>query len=401
MKTFTSFKMHPYTDILFGRETELEAGRMIKKHGGSKILFIYGGGSVKKSGLYDRVSLSLKNEGLSWVELPGVQANPRRSLAEKGIKLAQDEKVDFLLAVGGGSVIDTAKAIGLALASGGQYWHFFQGKAVPQKMVSVGAICTISAAGSEMSQSSVILDDMDTGLKKSVFFECCRPVFAIMNPELTYTVSPYQTGVGAADIFAHTVNRYFQKGFPVSHLADEFAEGLMRNVVRWGPIAVANPRDYEARAELMMAATWSHNDLTGLGRSGPRGGEHVLEHHISSHYDTAHGAGLSVIMPAWLQYITNHGAPEEIARIAQFGVGVFAIRPDFDDIKETANAGLRAFRAWLKSLGAPLTLKELGVPSEDLELMVKLCMERNNGHVSGFVEFGENEVREIFASVLE
>ena len=273
MKNFSNYNIYFYTDILFGKGTETEAGKMVRKHGGTKVLLVYGGGSVKKSGLFDRVCSSLKTEEIPFVELGGVQPNPRRSLVEKGIKLAGDEKIDFLLALGGGSAIDTAKSIALAMANDGEYWKFYNGVQA-EKMAPVGTIHTISAAGSETSRSTVIKDDLETGRKFGLNWDPCRPVFAIMNPELTYTVGTYQTGAGSADIIAHALSRYFFQNSPISHIGDEFIEGLMRTVVRYAPIAIANPEDYEARAELMMAAFLSHSDIMGIGRSGMRGGEH-------------------------------------------------------------------------------------------------------------------------------
>jgi len=400
MKNFTGYNIYLYTDILFGKETEKEAAAMIRKHGGSKVLLVYGGGSVKKIGLYDRVLKSLNEGGIPFVELGGVQPNPRRSLVEKGIKLAGDEKIDFLLALGGGSSIDTAKAIGLALANNGEYWKFYNGTPA-EKMAPVGTIHTISAAGSETSRSTVIVDDLETGRKLGLNWDPCRPVFAIMNPELTFTVPAYQTGAGAADILAHTVSRYFFQGSPISHLGDEFCEGLMRTVVRYSPQAIVQPDDYEARAELMMAASLSHSDLMGMGRSGMRGGEHALESQISGFYDTAHGAGLAAVMPAWLQYIANHGSAEQVARVAQFGVGVFGVKADMQDPKGTADEGIRAFRQWVKQIGQPLTLKELGIPREDLGAVVKRCMDVNKGKVPGFMELDEKAVNEIFTSIVE
>jgi len=396
MKHFTNFNFYPYTDILFGTETEKEAGKMIRKHGGKRVMVVYGGGSVKKSGLFDVVAKAIKDEGLYYAEFGGIQPNPRRSLIEKGIKFAQDEKADFLLALGGGSAIDTAKAIALALANDGEYWKFF-GALPPEKMSPVGVIHTISGSGSETSRSVVIVDDLKTGRKLSVNSDCCRPVFAIMNPVLTYSVSAYQTGVGATDIIAHTVNKYFTKDDPACHLGDEFAEGLMRVVVKYGPIAIANPDDYEARAELMMAASFSHNELTSIGRSGKRGGEHALEHQLSAHYDTPHGAGLAVIMPAWLQYIADNGTEAQVGRVAQFGAKVFAARADTG--KATANAGLDAFRIWLRSIGMPLTLAELGIPKADLENVIKRAVEANNGKITGYIDLDEKAIREIYSSV--
>jgi alcohol dehydrogenase YqhD (iron-dependent ADH family) len=400
MKNFASFNFNLYTDILFGKGTEAQAGKMIRKHGGTKVMLVYGGGSIKKSGLYDRVVKSLKGEGLPFVELGGVQPNPRRSLVDKGLKIAQDEKVDFMLGVGGGSSIDTAKGIALALANGGEYWKFYNGTPA-EKMVPVGTIHTIAAAGSETSRSSVLVDDLGTGQKKGVMWDPCRPVFAIMNPELTYSVSAYQTGAGSADIVAHTVSRFFFKDNPVSHLGDEYAAGTMRVVVKYAPIAIAKPSDYEARAELMLAGSFSHNDLTGIGRSGAKGGEHGLESQLSGHYDTAHGAGLAAVMPAWLQYIADTGTPAEVARIAQFGVQVFGVSPEMTDPKATADAGLRHFRTWVKSIGMPLTLKELGIPKADLPAVVKRCLDVNGGTVPGFVDLDEKAVTAIFNSIAE
>jgi len=396
MKHFTNFSFYPYTDILFGKNTEKEAANMIRKHGGNRVMVVYGGGSVKKSGLFDVVTKTLKDKGLYYIEFGGVQPNPRRSLVEKGIKLAQDEKIDFLLALGGGSAIDTAKAIALAMANDGEYWKFF-GEFLPENMSPVGTIHTISGSGSETSRSVVIVDDLETGRKLSVNADCCRPVFAIMNPELTYSVSAYQTGVGAADTIAHTVGKYFTKDDPASSLGDEFGEGLLRTVVKFAPIAIANLNDYEARAELMMAASFSHNELTSIGRSGSRGGEHPLEHQLSGHYDTAHGAGLAVIMPAWLQYIADNGTKEQVERVAQFGSKVFAVKAD--TAKATANAGLDTFRAWLRSIGMPLTLSELGIPKTDLEAVIKRAVDTNKGKIAGYIDLDEKAIRAIYSSI--
>ena len=398
MKNFMNFNLYLYTDILFGKDTEKETGKMVRKHGGSRVMIVYGGGSVKKSGLFDRVVKTLNDEKLYFMEFGGVQPNPRRSLAEKGIKIAQDEKIDFLLGLGGGSAIDTAKAIALALANNGEYWKFYNGTPA-EKMAPVGTIHTISAAGSETSRSTVLVDDLETGRKQGLNWDSCRPVFAIMNPELTYTVSTYQTGAGAADTVAHTVSRYFTKNMPLSRLGDEFCEGLIRTVIKYGPIAIANPSNYEARAELMMAATFSHNDLTWIGRCGPRGGEHALEHQLSGHYDTVHGAGLAAVMPAWLQYIVDNGTPEQVARIAQFGVSIFGVRADMVDVKATANAGLEAFRAWVRSIGMPLTLAELGIPRAELPDVIKRTADANKGKITGFMDLDEKAIAAIFTSM--
>lgn len=399
MKEFTNFTFHLYTEVVFGKQTEKRVGELIRKHGGTKVMLVYGGGSVKKSGLYDTVVQSLRDSGLDFIELGGVQPNPRRSLAEKGLKMAQEAGVDFMLGVGGGSSIDTAKAIAMGLVNDGEFWKFYRG-VEPKKMAPVGTIHTLAAAGSETSRSSVLLDDIETHRKYGFMWDVCRPVFAIMNPELTYTVSPFQTGAGSADIFAHTVNRYFMA--PASHLGDQYAEGTLRTVVKYAPIALANPTDYEARAELMLSGSFSHNDLTGIGRASMKKGcEHALETQLSGTYDTAHGAGLAVVMPAWLQYLVNHGEQMHVERVAQFAVNVFGVTPNPSDPKAAANEGLNRFRSWLTSIGMPITLKDLGVPVEDLPEVIAKCNSNDQGIIVGFLDLDKKAVAEIFTSALQ
>lgn len=400
MKTFTNFSFHMFTDILFGKATEKQVAQMVKKHGGTKVMLVYGGGSIKKIGLYDTVTKALDEAGIPFIELGGVQPNPRRSLADKGLEMAQKEGIDFLLAIGGGSAIDTAKAIALGLANGGNYWQFYQG-AVPEKIAKVGTIHTIAAAGSETSGSTVILDDLDTHHKFGIMYSVCRPVFAIMNPELTYSVSPYQTAVGTADIFAHTFDRYFME--PSSHLGDEYCEGTLRTTIKYGPIAIQKPQDYEARAELMLAGSFSHNDLTSIGRfTLLKGSAHGLEANISALYDTAHGAGLAVLMPAYLQYLVNAGTPMHLNRVAQFAVKVFGVEADMNDPKAVAEEGILRLRAWLKSLGAPITFKELGILKEGLLAeLVAHCRCDAQGILPGYLNLDKKAVESIFQSVME
>lgn len=344
--------------------------------------------------MYGRIVESLNKQKITFFELGGVKPNPRRSLVEEGMKIAQKENIDFLLACGGGSSIDTAKAIALGIANGGDYWQFYNG-VEPSKMAPVGTIHTIAAAGSETSGSSVILDDIDNTGKHGFMYTACRPVFAIMNPELTYSVSKYQTGAGAADILSHTVNRYFIEEF--SSLGDKYCVATMRNVIKYGPIAVNNPTNYEARSELMLTASFSHNDLTSIGRFSMRkGSEHGLETQLTAAYDTAHGAGLSVVMPAWLTYLVNNGEEKHVSRVAQFAVDVFDVDLDMQDIKGVALAGIEKLKNWLKSLGMPITLNELGVPSQDLEKIVERCECGPDGILPGFMDLDKNDVREIY-----
>jgi alcohol dehydrogenase YqhD (iron-dependent ADH family) len=400
VKEISNFNFCLYTDVLFGRDTEKEAGRMIKKHGGTRLMLLYGGGSVKKSGLFDRVVKSIKDTGLYFVEFGGVQPNPRRTLVEEAIKIAQEDKVDFVLALGGGSVMDSAKAIALALANDGEYWKFYNGTPA-EKMAPVGTIHTLSATGSEMSRATVLVDDIEKGVKRALMCDPCRPVFAIMNPELTYSVSAYQTAVGAVDIFAHSFNRYFMREMHACLLADEFAEGLMRTVIKYAAVALAKPNDYQARAELMLAGSYSHNDLMQIGRSGMRGSEHPLEQQLSGHYDNAHGAGLAVVMPGWLQFIVDNGTPDQVARVAQFGVSVFGVRADMADTKAAAIEGIAAFRMWIRSLGMPLTLKELNIPKSDIPAIAKRLVDVMNGKVPGIIDLEEKDIIAIYNSVAE
>lgn len=399
MKTFSNFRFHMYTEMLFGKDTEKEVANMIKKHGGTKVMFVYGGGSIKRSGLYDRVVDSLKQGGIDFVELGGVKANPLRSLVETGLKKAQEEKVDFMLAVGGGSTIDTAKAIALGLANDGEYWQFYNG-VMAEKIIPVGTIHTISAAGSETSGSSVIVDDIDTKKKYGFMNDVCRPVFAIMNPELTYTVSKYQTGSGTADIFAHTYMRYLTAD--ASYLCDQYCAGTLKTVIKYGPIAVNDPTNYEARAELMLAGSFAHNDLTSIGRSGmPKGGEHGLEVQMSGMYDTPHGAGLAVVMPAMLMYILNHGTEEQAARVAQMAVDVFEVDADYADMRGVALEGIRRFKEWIRSIGMPLTIKELGIDPKEIPNIIDATLPGADDAVMGFVRMDRAAMKEILDSVAE
>lgn len=398
MKRYTDYQLCLYTDVRFGKGAEKLAGEMVKKHGGTTVMLVYGGASAKKSGLYDRVVHSLDEAGIQHVDFGGVRANPYRSFAEKGIAAAKAEGVDFLLAMGGGSVIDTAKGIALGLKYDGPFNDLHSKKAVPAAMEKVGAIPTIAAAGSEMSAACVIVDDVETGLKRGVTTPGVeQPVFCLLNPELTYSVSPYQTGAGAADIFSHTFERYFVRS--QCRLGDEFALGLLRTVVRYGPIAVKDPENYEARAELQLAAAFSHNGLTNMGHNDCTFPVHGLESWISGHYDTAHGAGLACLMPAWLESIGSLGDEKCLARIARFGLEVFGVPEDGEDLQWMVRETVDRFRTWLKRLGMPLTLRELGVPKEDIpELLGKIAFNAQ-GVLPGYVDLTREEVKKLFESV--
>ncbi len=397
MKQFSNFSLQLYTEIVFGKDTESQAGALIHKHSGTKVLMVYGGGSIKKNGLYDRVVASLNEAGISFAELSGVQPNPRRTMVDKGVALAKAENVDFILAVGGGSTLDTSKAIGYALQYDGDWWDLYSGKAKPTSMTPVGSIHTITAAGSETSTNSVIVDDVDTFNKAACGSPIARPVFAIMNPELTYSVSPYQTGVGASDVFAHTLERYFYQNDCA--LGDEFAEGLMRTVVKYGPIAYRDGNSYEARAELMLAGSFSHNDITGIGHAGRRGGPHPLELHLSGSFDNAHGAGLAVIMPAWLKLVADSG-DIQCARVAKLAITVFGVSADLADLRQVAYEGIERFKSWLRRIGMPLTLRELGLAEKDIPTMVEKARTNKDGILAGYIDIRKEDLPAFYKSIL-
>jgi alcohol dehydrogenase YqhD (iron-dependent ADH family) len=399
MKKFTDYNLHMYTDIVFGKDTAKQAASKVKQHSGTKVMLVYGEGSIKRSGLYDIVTGSLKQEGVPFVEFGGVKPNPLRSFAMKGLEKARRENVDFLLGVGGGSAIDTAKAIALGLVYDGDIWDFYSGNAAPRKMQKVGTINTISAAGSETSGSSVLVDDITGTFKKAIMFpNVVRPVFAIMDPCLTFTVSKHQTAAGAADIFSHTFERYFTDSS--SYLADQFAAGLLRSVIKYTPVAIERPDDYEARAELMLAATFSHNDITSVGRRNCGFTAHGLEAYISGHYDTAHGAGLAMVMPAWLKFIADNGGESKQARAAQFAVDVFGVQPDMGDLRSVAIEGVNRFRAWNRSIGMPLSLKDMGIPESDIPEIVKNTRSNAQGVMTGYMDLDKKDVEMIFRSLV-
>lgn len=397
-KRFTNCNFNMYTEMAFGKEAEKQVGALVKKYGGTKVLLVYGGGSIKRSGLYDTVVASLNEAGIPFVELGGVQPNPRKSLVLKGIELARAEKCDFFLGVGGGSSIDTAKAIALGVEDDG-FWDIYCGKKAASKMAPVGAIVTIAAAGSEMSGSSVVLDDIDSHKKHGIMNpNVVRPVFTIINPELTYTVSPYQTAAGAADIFSHTFERFFNKN--TSNLADAFGAALLKNVVKFSRRAIADPEDYEARAELALMAPFSHNELTAIGRAGSPFTAHSLEQQISAKYDTAHGAALAMLIPAYLERIVEEGTDEEIARVAKLAVEVFEVTPDPEDLKAVATEGIRRYRQWNTDIGMPNKLSELNIPAEDIPEIVANVRQSPEHVVLGFMEMPRPVVERLFYSLV-
>ena len=382
------FDFYSPTYFVFGRGREAEAGTYVKKFGGSRVLVLYGGQSAKKSGLLDRVRASLTGAGLHTVELGGVKPNPRSGLVYEGIDLCRKEGIDFLLAVGGGSVIDTAKAIAIGVPYEGDFWDFFSGK-VPEKALPVGTVLTIAASGSEGSPDSIITNEKTLD-KNSAEADCLRPCFSILDPALTESLPPYQTACGVTDIMAHAFERYFTNTEDVE-VTDRLLEGVLLTMLHEGPRVMADPHDYGARANIMWAGMVCHNDMMGVGRKQDWNSHH-LEHVLSALYDCAHGAGLAVIMPAWMRYCVDH---HDGLRMAQMAVRVFGCQMDFADPRRTALEGIAAFRAFLKSMGMPLTFAEIGADPADIPKLVEMN-HVGNGVTGGYVGLTSDAIREIY-----
>ena len=361
------FSFYSPTRFVFGRGAEAKVGSLVRACGGTKALLHFGGGSVKKNGVYDAVVKALESEGVGYVPLGGVQPNPRSGLVREGIALCRKESVDFILAVGGGSVIDSAKAIAFGTLYDGDFADFYFGKDVknqPQvpKALPIGTVLTIAAAGSEGSANSII--NLEPGnLKRGATGDVLRPKFSVLNPEFTFTLPPFQTACGLTDIFAHIAERYFTPTKEVE-ITDALCEAVMRTVVKEGAKVMANPRDYDARANIMWAGTVAHNNVCGVGRAQDWS-SHGIEHELSALYDCAHGAGLAVVMPAWMDYVME----ADIARFARFAERVWDVREGSPE--EMAKEGVRRYRAWLKSIGMPQNFVELGAKTEDIPALVE------------------------------
>ncbi len=389
-----NFSFYSPTCFVFGRDTENEAGAYVKRFGGSKVLIHYGGGSVVRSGLLDRVKESLEKEGISYSLLGGVKPNPRSGLVYEGIELCKKEGIDFVLAVGGGSVIDSSKAIAAGTLYDGDFWDFYQGKHI-EKALPVGTVLTIAAAGSEGSGDSVITKE-EGMYKRGAGSDAIRPKFSILNPALTETLPAYQTAAGITDIMAHLYERYLTNSAEVE-VTDRLIEGLLLTMIHEGPRVIADPHNYEARANIMWAGTVAHNNICGVGRSQDWN-SHNIEHELSALYDCAHGAGLAVTMPAVFTYQMNHN----VMRFAQVATRVWGCQMDFAHPEITAKAGIEAFRSFLISLGMPKNLEELGGKEEDIPKLVEvLCHgDGRKGTISGFVTLDETDCEKIYRMML-
>jgi hypothetical protein len=367
MKDFTYYAP---TRIVFGKESEEKLPQLIQQYGGKKVLVHYGGGSAKRSGLLDKVFTMLDDAGIAYVELGGVVPNPVLSMVKEGIDLCQKEKVDFILAVGGGSVIDSSKAIGYGVGYDGDVWDFWDGKAVPQSCLPIGVVLTIPAAGSEMSSSCVITNE-DGMLKRGVNSDLCRCKFAIMNPERTYTLPPFQTAAGATDIMMHTMERYFSK-YEDAMLTDAIAEALLRTVMKATKAVLAKSDDYTSRAAIMWAGSLSHNDLTECGTEKDFAC-HKLEHELSGLFGVTHGAGLAAIWGSWARYVMNR----HMDRFVKFATEVMGVPKDhIEKPLATAMAGVRNLENFFHEIGMPTNIPELigrEATEEEIQKLVDKC----------------------------
>lgn len=386
-----NFEYYVPTRVVFGKAAERETGRLVKDLGYQKALVHFGGGSVKNSGVLDRVYQALNAAGIQHVSLGGVVPNPRLSLVYEGVELCRRENVDFLLAVGGGSVVDSVKAIGYALANDGDVWDFYAGKRKPAACAPLGAVVTIAAAGSEMSDSSVI---SNAKIKRSFGSDLCRPKFAVMNPELTYSVTPYQTACGCVDIIAHVMERYFTNDTD-TQLRDQLSEGLMRTVMHYARVLMLQPHDYNARAQIMWASSLAHNSLLGPRAVGDWAC-HQLEHELSGMFDVAHGAGIAAIWSSWARYVYQ----DNPVRFAQFGVNVLGIMQDFAQPEKAALAAIAAMEDWFRSIGMPASLEELGlsVTAEQVKALALSCSFDNQRTLGTFKKLTRPDMEEIYAA---
>lgn len=384
-----NFVFYSPTEFVFGKATEMQVGALARKHGARKVMIVYGGGSVVRSGLLDRVKQSLQEAGIEYCLMGGVQPNPVDTKVYEGIEFCRREQADMLLPVGGGSVIDTTKAIAAGVLYEGDFWDFYIGKAKVTKALKVAVVLTIPAAGSEGSGNTVITK-LDGLQKLSLRVpEVLRPVFSIMNPELTYTLPPFQTACGVADMMAHIMERYFTNTQEVE-IGDRLCEGTLMAIINEAPKAMRNPEDYGARANLMWAGMIAHNGTCGVGCEEDWA-SHFLEHEISAIYGVTHGAGLSVIFPAWMTWMVEHN----VGKIAQYAVRVWGV-PESEDKKAVALEGIGKLKAFFSSLGLPVTFKELGVENPDIDRLAD-SLHRNKGELVGnYVKLTKQDSKEIY-----
>lgn len=386
------FIYHTPTKVFFGKDKHKDIGKIIKDYGFDNIMLQYGKGSIKSSGLYDEITASLKEYGISYVEMGGVEPNPKLSFVREAVKLAKENNVQMILAVGGGSVLDSSKCTAVSVATGCDAWDLPSGKCVASNALPVGCVLTISAAGSEMSSSAVITNT-EFNMKRGFSSDFNRCLFAVMNPELTYTVSKFQTACGVVDIMAHTMERYFMPVEPTD-LTDRIAESILKATIDAGRVLMDNPKDYDARANMMWASSLSHNGLTGCGRVNALP-VHQLEHALSGEYDSiAHGAGLAVLFPAWARYVYK----QNVSRFAQFARRVW----DCSGQSEEAIAlmGIEKMEEYFSFLGLPLKLSEYGLKSSCLDRLAELCTFERTRTIKSYIDMDYDIIKEIFESCM-
>lgn len=386
-----NFQYYTPTQVIFGKDTEQQAGRLVKEQNCTRVLVHYGSGSVKRSGLLERVFVSLDEAGISYVELGGAVPNPRLSLVYQGIDLCKKEGVDFILAVGGGSAIDSAKAIAYGLKYDGDVWDFYEKKAVPKAAVPVGVILTLAATGSEMSNSSVITNE-EGWLKRGCNSDLGRPRFAVMNPELTYTLPEYQTMCGCVDIMMHTLERWFSHEKD-TELTDYLAVGVLKTVMHSAKVLLKEPKNYDARAEVMWAGSISHNGLTGCGRTGDWSC-HQLEHELGGMFDVAHGAGLAAVWGSWARYVYRR----DVERFAQLAVDVMGIPYNYKEPERTALEGIEAMEDFFRSIHMPVTIQELGVEltEEQVKELAYKCSHRDQRTIGNDMKLDRTDMENIY-----
>jgi alcohol dehydrogenase YqhD (iron-dependent ADH family) len=363
------FNYYAPTEVVFGEQSEEQVAQLVKKYGGTKVLVHYGGQSAVKSGLLDKICGLLQEAGIALVKLGGVVPNPRLSLAQKGIDICRQEGIDFILAVGGGSVIDSGKCIAYGVPYEGNVWDFYLGKAEPKEMLPVASVLTIPAAGSEMSESSVITNE-DGDVKLGYSNNLSRPKFAIMNPRRTFTLPPYQTAAGVTDMMMHTMERYFTKDDDMDFTTD-IAEAMLRSIKDAVFAVLKDPNDYRYRAQIMWGGSLMHNGLTGCGVADDWA-THQLEHELSGMFDVTHGAGLAAIWPSWARY-TMH---ENLRRFVRFAVNVMDVPNDFTNPEATAEKGIQAMERFYHAIGMPINIKELigrDITDEEIKEMTRKC----------------------------
>lgn len=387
------FQFYSPTYFEFGRKAEEKTGELVKRFGGKKVLLHYGGGSVVRSGLLLRVKESLDQQQIEYVELGGVVPNPRASKVYEGIDLVRAEKVDFILAVGGGSVLDSAKAIAVGAPYTGDFWELYEKMIPVEEVMKVGCVITLPATGSEASASSVISNE-EKKMKYGYGSDLIRPVFSVMNPELTFTLPAYQTACGAVDILSHILERYFSNTEGCD-LTDRLSEATMKSVIENTLTVMEEPENYDARANMFWAGTIAHNNLLGVGKEQDWS-SHAMEHELSALYDVAHGAGLAVVLPAYMTYVL----PQHVLRFAQLAHRVWDIEMNFSNPEITALMGINAFVEFFKEIGMPTTLQELGAKEEDIPYLAEHCRIKKGDKLGNFEPLTRAQIAEVYRLML-